>query len=62
MKYVGGYTKSEDIINKMRNETLSGFKAQLKVSEQKNEENKIDYAKGIKSKRLTDNVIKQLRE
>jgi hypothetical protein len=33
MKYVGGYTKSEDIINKMRNETLSGFKAQLKVSE-----------------------------
>ena len=62
MKYVGGYTRSETIIKKMKNETLSGFNAQLKVSEQKNEEAKVDYGKGIKPKRLTDNVIKELRE
>lgn len=32
MKYVGGYTNSSEIVNKIKSDTQSSFKAQLKVS------------------------------
>ena len=58
MKYVGGYTRSSDILDRYKYDTLSSFKAQLRITEQQHTEQKVDYSIGIKTKRLYDSQIK----